>query len=681
MPVQSAYASNNNNNNNNSGDIKVHEPGTDSELNNNDPKLSGCSVQVDFYNFNNTTDKNATVSFTSQAPTASAGILVSGASLTPVVIGDGDADGQGNNDLDGSYIYTLGFTGTPAAQGYHVDLDVVVGSPNGGSKQKVFWAPASCRAKVAATAPSISDLCEVKNDTYTIPATPHVIYKVNGSSSIKPAGTYSANGASSVSVQAFAIDGYVLDGQASWTLNFTNSANCEKVVDLPEPPTTIDECGLDNIRWNTASYQDTDDYTWTVNQDGSLTVTTVVGVEFPNEQTSKTYYLPKDNGIKCAPTTDPTKNDTCGTKNDTYTIPEAEGVVYYVNGVATEAGTYNGYGFVKITAEAQEGYKLLGHDYWKFHFSDRYCKPDVKAWLKTFCYGDGQYFKLGVKNNTDSKQKYEIVVTDSEGNEVKQSVVYLHSGQYDAGSWMTNVDDEYTFSVYSYNYGKRGELLWEKMIVTECATDVFTPDIYKRDQNGNLLPGAKFTIEVCQYGNVVRDDVRLNMVAPEGWSCTTYTDVDLGSYANGDWFEQNVEYKPYVPTTVTITETYAPGTCEISGPWKFSWNYNQREEVLVDEQPGVMLNSLNKGYYHHDMNNMGSWDNGSNVWDLENNCPPGNGSVTPEDPATPASEAPVVTELPQTGPGGTITTFLALVAALGTYGAVYFLQPKKRYEQ
>jgi len=22
------------------------------------------------------------------------------------------------------------------------------------------------------------------------------------------------------------------------------------------------------------------------------------------------------------------------------------------------------------------------------------------------------------------------------------------------------------------------------------------------------------------------------MVAPEGWSCTTYTDVDLGSYAN-----------------------------------------------------------------------------------------------------------------------------------------------------
>ena len=75
---------------------------------------------------------------------------------------------------------------------------------------------------------------------------------------------------------------------------------------------------------------------------------------------------------------------------------------------------------------------------------------------------------------------------------------------------------------------------------------------------------------------------------------------------------------------------------------------------------------------------MGSWDNGSNVWELENNCPPGNGSVTPDDPKDPAV---VVTELPQTGPGGVITTFLALFAALSTYGAVYFLQPKKRLSE
>jgi hypothetical protein len=38
------------------------------------------------------------------------------------------------------------------------------------------------------------------------------------------------------------------------------------------------------------------------------------------------------------------------------------------------------------------------------------------------------------------------------------------------------------------------------------------------------------------------------------------------------------------------------------------------------------------------------------------------------------------TELPETGAKGILNIWITLLAALATYGAVYFLQPKKRFE-
>ena len=73
----------------------------------------------------------------------------------------------------------------------------------------------------------------------------------------------------------------------------------------------------------------------------------------------------------------------------------------------------------------------------------------------------------------------------------------------------------------------------------------------------------------------------------------------------------------------------------------------------------------------------------------------GGGTPTPENPATPTTPvtpaAPVVTtkaatslvmptELPETGATGFKGTMIALIAALATYGAVYFAQGKRRYE-
>lgn len=211
---------------NNAGDIKVREVGAADEIPQNDPHLDSCSVVVEFYNFNNTSDEQATVSFTSQAPTKDAVIHVSGGSLTPTIPGDGDADGEGNNDADGAFTYTLSFVGQPAAQGYHVDLDVDVTNTNGGLKQKTFWMPASCQEKtvVTAEAPTADDFCGTSDDSYTIPDVTGVIYSVNGVPTT--AGTYTATG--HVVITATADDGYELADEVNeWAFDFSDEA-CEE---------------------------------------------------------------------------------------------------------------------------------------------------------------------------------------------------------------------------------------------------------------------------------------------------------------------------------------------------------------------------------------------------------------------------------------------------------------------
>ena len=53
-----------------------------------------------------------------------------------------------------------------------------------------------------------------------------------------------------------------------------------------------------------------------------------------------------------------TFSDQSGTENDSYTVPESEGVTYFVNNEEVEAGTYPGVGIVTVEARADEGYVL-----------------------------------------------------------------------------------------------------------------------------------------------------------------------------------------------------------------------------------------------------------------------------------------------------------------------------------
>lgn len=147
---------------------------------------------------------------------------------------------------------------------------------------------------VIPTAPTPSDQCGTKEDTYTIIATPGVTYKVNGST--KTAGTYNVTTLQyfiGVHIVAYPANvDVILSGTTSWDFSFEANA-CP------------------------------------------------------------------------APTTDPSKHEECGTDKDSYTIPSADHIKYYVNGVYKAAGTYYDVPPIAVvTAVADSGYYPQGQVIW-----------------------------------------------------------------------------------------------------------------------------------------------------------------------------------------------------------------------------------------------------------------------------------------------------------------------------
>lgn len=93
-----------------------------------------------------------------------------------------------------------------------------------------------CTITVTPIAPTHVDPCGVRDDKFTIPSQEGVVYTINNI--LIPAGTYP--GAGAIKITAKALPGYVLSGDTTWTLNFTN-VKCEVVV-TPPAPHAVDLC-------------------------------------------------------------------------------------------------------------------------------------------------------------------------------------------------------------------------------------------------------------------------------------------------------------------------------------------------------------------------------------------------------------------------------------------------------
>jgi len=375
MSLHTTYADPSGNN----GTIKIAESDADDNDNSNanDPHITGCNLNVKFFGYD-TGARTATVTFEAQPPTA--GQLVSPLGAQNVNFTGLGGDG---NTLDHTQPYTLAFSGVPQPnQGYHVKVTVHAdGSQGNDTKHKTIWVEGCEPALTPVTpvAPTSLNPCGVASDTYTVPSTTGVIYKVNGV--ITPAGTYHATG--SVTITVVADTGYVLQGTTtSWTFTFTNAA-CPVTA---TPPTKVDVCGTTN---DTYTIPSTTGVFYKVNgvtkSAGTYSVTPlqyIFGVTITAHATSgyalqdTTSWTFTFSAQPCAVTpANPTKVDVCGTTNDTYTIPSTAHVKYYVNGVYKPAGTYAASPITLIVAIADAGYyiPLNEQSVWPFVFTNKAC--------------------------------------------------------------------------------------------------------------------------------------------------------------------------------------------------------------------------------------------------------------------------------------------------------------------
>ncbi len=261
-------------------------------------------------------------------------------------------------------------TGQPYTNGVHV-LDFLIYALypvdtawNDLSKEVKDSIDTVCAAgpNVTASPVTFADPCGTANDTYTIPTTEYVQYKVGGN--VKTAGVYPGTG--SVTVTAEATLFHILVGTSSWSYTFTN-ATCDQTVAIPAAPAIVDPCGPANAAWTLPA--DTDSLDWSL-VDGVLSVQTKTGYIFTDQTTLKNFGLATDSGVACPPQEvglpNPTSTDPCGLRNATWNVQTP---VAHVTWTLEEDGD--------LVATTGEGYVFTGgatsHNYGKAVESNQLC--------------------------------------------------------------------------------------------------------------------------------------------------------------------------------------------------------------------------------------------------------------------------------------------------------------------
>ncbi|MEU6133651.1 hypothetical protein [Nocardioides sp. NPDC047086] len=127
----------------NNGTVKVIAHGNIDDVPNNEPHV-GCTLDIEWYGFDEGKDIVSTIDFELHAPTVDGELTVDGPS--EVFVGGDAATGAGTDDglddgLDGRETYTLSATGLAhPKQGFHAKVTVhTPGSIGNDTKTKVFW--------------------------------------------------------------------------------------------------------------------------------------------------------------------------------------------------------------------------------------------------------------------------------------------------------------------------------------------------------------------------------------------------------------------------------------------------------------------------------------------------------------------------------------------------------------
>lgn len=267
MPAMAAYADAPGNN----GTIKVHEKGTPSGTESNDPKV--CVFNFEAFGL----DANQTGNITIETQ--------SGPVITPVIVSlSTDANGNGATE----YLNDTNSTKTIANGHYKATLDNKFGTdPGNKAKSKVF----KVECGITANPVTFNDPCGLEDDTYTIPSTQNVIYKVGGVT--KSAGVYSVASAVTVTVTAEAVQPYALTGTTSWSHTFTDVPCTQPGKVKPIAPSVVDLCGVDSDKL--VAPANTSEVSYSVAHSGSVwTVTATPSANFTLDVSGTDYVLQND---------------------------------------------------------------------------------------------------------------------------------------------------------------------------------------------------------------------------------------------------------------------------------------------------------------------------------------------------------------------------------------------------
>lgn len=270
-----------------------------------------------------------------------------------------------------------------------------------GSDPKIYpshtFDGADARKCVVAAAPQWSQFTCTGPGThtdasYTIVATNHVTYKINGST-VTGGPNLVTPLPSSFTITAVADNHYTLVGASSWDLAFTAGTDCLVNATAGDPLFVDSVCNDGKPGSTQGSFElvAADHVTYSVNVNGTtavmapgvyntnpgdvveITAIPDAGYQLTNSQSvwDHTFANPGPCTVTATPVKPGVTDQTCtvnpdggkGTLNDGYIdIPNTTGVVYSVNGSPVGAGKdYLSPGDYTVTAAAQSGYVLSGY--------------------------------------------------------------------------------------------------------------------------------------------------------------------------------------------------------------------------------------------------------------------------------------------------------------------------------
>lgn len=198
--------------NGNNGTLKVHEIGTVSGFEDNDPKV--CAFNFEGFGFDASQSGYINIDGQGQTTTNYDNQFAFGPT-------DGSGYAISEDFNNGGSTFTIA-NGQYKATLYGKDTGGDIDLTDEKAKSKVF--KVECdegqteQTTVTATAPTFTELCGTANDTFTIPTTTGVDYLVSGQT--KAANTYAGTG--TVTVVAQAQSGFTLAGTTGWSHIFTD---------------------------------------------------------------------------------------------------------------------------------------------------------------------------------------------------------------------------------------------------------------------------------------------------------------------------------------------------------------------------------------------------------------------------------------------------------------------------